>query len=174
MSRPPWPAAVIALTALLAGCGSSTTTVTVQGPAATVTTATPTVTTSASPVPSGPPTRLVSQPSFQSPSGNIGCMIISATARCDIARHAFALPPRPASCPQIVDFGQGLIVEGSARAHIVCAGDTARDPAAPRLPYGTASQVEGFTCVSRTEGVTCISRASGHGFFLSIQRYLLF
>jgi hypothetical protein len=173
---------MIALVALLAGCGSSTTTVTVPGPAATTSgtgtaTSTPpaaTAGTSTSPSPSQPPTSFVSDASFQSPSGNIGCMIISGTARCDIVHHAFALPPRPASCPHIVDFGQGLIVEGSAPAHIVCAGDTARDPAAPKLPYGTASRVEEFTCVSRTEGVTCTSRVSGHGFFLSIQRYLLF
>ena len=49
-----------------------------------------------------------------------------------------------------------------------------RDPTAPELPYGTASQVEDFICVSRTQGVTCTNRVSGHGFFLSIQSYRLF
>jgi hypothetical protein len=101
-------------------------------------------------------------------------MIISGTARWDIVRRASPLPSRPASCPQIVDFRQGLLVEGSGPAQIVCAGGTARDPAAPNLPHGTASRVEDFVCVSRTEGMTCTSRVSGHGLLLSIQHYLLF
>jgi hypothetical protein len=166
---------------LLAGCGSATRTVVVQGPpaqsvtvksgaAASVTssTATSASTTATS---SEAPARVVHLTSFQSPSGNIGCMVFAgATARCDIVHHTWVLPPRPASCPQIVDFGQGLEVGSSGSGRFVCAGDTARDPTAPKLPYGTASQVGDFLCVSRSTGITCTNHAGGHGFTLSVQQ----
>ena len=57
--------------------------------------------------------------------------------------------------------------------HVVCAGDTALDPSASALAYGTASRVGGSECVSRTDGVTCVNR-SGHGFFISVQSYQVF
>jgi uncharacterized protein DUF6636 len=101
-------------------------------------------------------------------------MIVGASARCDIVHRAWSPPPRPADCPTIVDFGQGLLVERSGNGRFVCAGDTARDPAAARLPYRTASQVEGFACVSASVGMTCTNRATGHGFFISVQSYRLF
>jgi hypothetical protein len=56
----------------------------------------------------------------------------------------------------------------------VCAGDTARDPVSPKLPYGTASQSGGFLCTSTRGGLTCVAGASRHGFFISIQRYRIF
>jgi hypothetical protein len=101
-------------------------------------------------------------------------MIIGGSARCDIVHRSWSLPRRPSSCPPIVDFGQGLMVERSGKARFVCAGDTARDPSSPRLPYGSASEVEDFVCVSRPAGITCTDRLNGHGFFISVQRYLLF
>ena len=73
-----------------------------------------------------------------------------------------------------MDYGQGTIVEGTGPGRLVCAGDTAIIPGSPRLPYGTASEVEQFTCVSRPSGMTCTDRSNGHGFFISIQRYTLF
>ena len=134
-----------------------------------------TATTSAtSPAPSEPPTRFVKEPDFLSPTGNIGCVIAGASARCDIADRTWSPAPRPSSCPPVVDYGQGTIVEGTGAGRLVCAGDTARLPGSPKLPYGTASEVEGFTCVSRPSGMTCTNRRSGHGFFISSQRYLLF
>ena len=111
--------------------------------------------------------------SFRSPSGNIGCMLIAGTARCDIERRSWRPPPRPKDCPGVVDFGQGIEIATSGAARFVCAGDTARDPAAPTLAYGSSSEADGFTCESATSGVAC-KRADGHGFFISIQSYRLF
>jgi hypothetical protein len=101
-------------------------------------------------------------------------MIVGALARCDIVHRSWSLPPRPADCPNIVDFGQGIEVGRSGAARFVCAGDTARDPSSRKLPYGSASQVEDFVCVSRPSGMTCTNRLNGHGFLLSVQRYRLF
>lgn len=167
---------LLVLAVLLAGCGASTKTVTIEGPPSGATTASSsaanvkTTTTAAS----ASPRSVVRVGSFQSPSGNIGCMIVEASARCDIAHRSWALPARPTSCPSQVDFGQGLIVERSGAARVVCAGDTARDPSSPKLAYGSASQVEALECVSRSNGMTCTNRRDGHGFFLSVQSYRLF
>jgi hypothetical protein len=52
-------------------------------------------------------------------------------------------------------------------------GDTALDPTASSLAYGTASRVGGSECISRSDGITCVNRA-GHGFFISVQSYQVF
>lgn len=168
--------ACLCIFALLAGCGSGgSTTTTIDR---TVTEKTPsgdgstTATTAAAT--SEAPARFVHETAFQSPSGNIGCMIVAGSARCDIVKRAWSPPPHPASCSAEVDFGQGLEVGHSGAGRFVCAGDTTRDPGAVKLPYGTASQAGGFVCVSRTDGITCTSAADGHGFFISIQGYRSF
>ena len=160
-------ALLVAGLGLLAGCGGGTRTVIVGTPPRSA----PTATVAPKAAAAQP---AVSLGAFQSPSGNIGCMIIGASARCDIVHRSWSAPARPSSCPPVVDFGQGLIVGRSGAARVVCAGDTARDPTSPRLPYGSASEVEGFACVSRRTGMTCTARTSGHGFFLSAQSYRLF
>ena len=111
---------------------------------------------------------------FESPSRNIGCVILDGVARCDIVDRAWALPPRPPGCPREVDFGQGLTVSRTGAAQLVCAGDTALDPGAPILPYGGIDAAGAMRCLSSHAGMTCRSMRSGHGFFISRQRYSLF
>jgi uncharacterized protein DUF6636 len=111
---------------------------------------------------------------FRTPTGNIGCAVADGTARCDIRQRDWSPPPRPASCPNIVDFGQGLIVGQSGPGRFVCAGDTALDPGGPPVAYGQVSQVGNFTCASRISGVTCRNTATGHGFQISRQGYEVF
>jgi hypothetical protein len=170
---------------LLAGCGSGTTTVTVKGPP----TAAPTAVTNTkhnSNTASGTTqskkekafptaTTVLHESAFQTPSGNIGCQLIDGLARCDIEHRSWSPPARPSSCPDEVDFGQGLEVsaEGTA-AQFVCAGDTARDPSSPKLAYGTGTQIGNFLCVSEEDGLSCRDTESGHGFFISIQSYRAF
>lgn len=164
-------AAALALAA--AGCGSTTTTVTDQSPPLLVTKTVKSKATAgegAAPAANEP---LVHVSSFQSPSGNIGCMLIAGTARCDIEHRSWRPPARPAACPDVVDFGQGLEIAATGGARFVCAGDTAREPSSPKLAYGSASEFGPFTCRSRREGVTC-TRDGGHGFFISIQSYRIF
>jgi hypothetical protein len=119
------------------------------------------------------PSRIVHLKSFRSPSGNIGCMMFEGGARCDIRKRDWAPLPRPANCPKQVDYGQGLEVSRSGQSLFVCAGDTALDPTASVLTYGTASRIGDSECISRSNGVTCVNQA-GHGFFLSIQSYQVF
>ena len=101
-------------------------------------------------------------------------MIGSGVARCDIANRNWSPPARPSSCPSEVDFGQGLEVGRSGRGRFVCAGDTARDPSAPKLAYGTASKAGRFLCISRQTGVACSNTKTGHGFALGSQGYRVF
>jgi hypothetical protein len=119
------------------------------------------------------PTAVVHLQSFRSPSGNIGCVMFEGGARCDIRKREWSPPSRPASCPEQVDFGQGLSVDHTGEASFVCAGDTALDPSATELGYGEASELGGTQCISRSEGITCANH-SGHGFFISTQSYKLF
>jgi hypothetical protein len=176
-------AVALVLAALLAGCGGGTRTVVESGPPKTSPATTPGATTGAA---SGkttpatattgegePPSRVVRLATFQSPSGNIRCAIAGGVARCDIVERSWQPPPRPQSCPQEVDFGQGLEVDAHSHGRLVCAGDTARDPTSAKLEYGTAAQAEGLTCTSRRTGVTCTD-TDGHGFDLSRQGYRVF
>ena len=119
------------------------------------------------------PSRIVHLKTFRSPSGNIGCVLNGGGARCDIRKRDWSPPPRPAKCPQQVDYGQGVEVDRRGQAEFVCAGDTALDPSSSSLSYGTASEVGGSECISRKNGVTCVNQA-GHGFFVSVQSYQVF
>jgi hypothetical protein len=154
----------------LAGCGHTTKTVTVGGPPPPAGTRTAATGTTAA----GSVSHVVHLGSFRSPTGNIGCVLIDGDARCDIAQRSWSPPKRPASCPSIVDFGQGLEMQATGDPGFVCAGDTSRDPSSPSLGYGIASKVGPFECVSRSSGMTCTRTTDGHGFFLSIQAYRIF
>jgi hypothetical protein len=117
--------------------------------------------------------------SFRTPSGNIGCVYAhfppdAPNLRCDIRSglHNPKLPSR-GNCNLNVDFGQGLWIADRGPAHIVCAGDTALDPHATVLPYGTTVVRDGFSCQSETIGLTCKNRSS-HGFFLNADVWRLF
>ena len=105
---------------------------------------------------------------FQSPSGNIGCVIGKQQGvRCDIRKHDWTAPPKPASCE--LDWGSGVVVGRHGRAEIVCAGDTTLG-AGRHLAYGDAIARGRFRCVSRRRGMRCVNRRNDHGFVLSRER----
>jgi hypothetical protein len=112
---------------------------------------------------------------FQSPSKNIGCVIVRGPgargARCDIAHHTYVPPPKPASCD--LDWGNGLEVGRKGKGRFVCAGDTVLGHG-PKLAYGDAIQSAGFRCKSAVSGVRCLNRKTQHGFKLSIQQAKVF
>jgi hypothetical protein len=178
--------AAIAVALALTGCGSGgTKTVTVTStsssssfsfsttaPTSSATTGAPTTSTATST--SSSTTATVNLATFKSPSGNIGCMIIGGGARCDIRQRTWSPPPRPARCPNIVDFGQGLAVDRSGSARFVCAGDTVMDPSATVLPYNTDTVVGEVSCASSANGMSCTNTRTGHGFFIAIQGYRIF
>ena len=110
---------------------------------------------------------------FQSPSGNIGCVIVNGkSVRCDIREHSWPTPPRPADCD--VDYGQGVAVDGHGRASYVCAGDTVLDPSSPTLGYGDRISKGPFRCASKTKGMRCVNLDTKDGFFLSRDTVHLF
>ena len=105
---------------------------------------------------------------FQSPSGNIGCVIGGqGGARCDIRNRGWRPPPKPASCQ--LDWGFGLTVGRRGRGRFVCAGDTTLGQGR-RLAYGDAIRRGRFRCVSGRSGMRCVNRLTGHGFNLSRER----
>ena len=110
---------------------------------------------------------------FQSPSGNIGCVIGGGLARCDILEHDWTPPPKPASCID-GDYGNGVEVIGGHPGQYTCAGDTVFSPNNPVLGYGEKITKNRFRCKSKTSGMRCVNRKLKHGFFLSRDRVRLF
>jgi hypothetical protein len=103
---------------------------------------------------------------FESPSGNIGCVISKSGARCDIRERSWQPPPKPASCQ--TDWGYGLTVGRRGRGRFICAGDSVLG-GKRRLAYGKTIRRGRFRCRSRTNGMRCVNRRNGHGFALSRQ-----
>lgn len=106
---------------------------------------------------------------FRTPSGNIACAYITGfgpvTLRCDILS---GLRPEPRRRCEL-DWTGLSMGRGSARP--TCAGDTVYDRRAPVLRYGSIWKRGPFTCVSLLIGLSCANR-TGHGFFLSKERWL--
>ena len=102
---------------------------------------------------------------FQSPSGNITCMIATgdwATARCDMRELTPTYREAPADCQ--LDWGSSFEVGPSDRkGHLACVGDSVADPNAVTLNYGQSLSLGGFDCTSEKSGMTCTNPA-GHGF----------
>ncbi len=169
-------AGVAALT--LAACGddgtttvinnTTTTTVAAQTDATSSTSSTPT-TDDSSTTDGG--TSATSLKTFQSPSGNIGCIMSAKSLRCDIREKDWSAD-RPAGCPSEIEYGQGLTLSASGPAEVVCAGDTALDPSAPTLEYGASSTAGPLTCTSNEAAMVC-SNQSGGGFSLARESYSL-
>jgi Family of unknown function (DUF6636) len=109
---------------------------------------------------------------FESPSGNIGCIIGKLDGvRCDIRAKSWTPPPKPSWCD--VDWGGGVQVGRRKRASFVCAGDTVLG-GDRTLAYGTSIRRGRFECFSRRTGMRCVNHRSHHGFRLSRQHAGLF
>ena len=107
-------------------------------------------------------------PTFQMPSGNIGCIHFGTSLRCDILS---GLRPEPdLAC--LLDW-TGLSLGARGRARPTCAGDTAFDRRSPVLRYGTTWRRGGITCVARRAGLRCSNR-SGRGFVLAREHWRTF
>lgn len=108
--------------------------------------------------------RATAEGQFRTPSGNIGCGYYDRVLRCDVRDGVKPLPPQPSSCQ--LDWGQGFWLHEHGAAHIVCAGDTALDPTAPVVRYGTTWHGGQIACSSTPNGLRC-TNADRHGFFIS-------
>jgi hypothetical protein len=107
------------------------------------------------------------QVAFSSPTGNIGCVLSSAGARCDIADRSWQPPAKPETCT--LSWGQGLVV-GPGGTAFVCAGDSALG-AAQKLDYGKDIQRGEYRCLSSQDGIRCSGGPSGAGFNISRGSY---
>lgn len=108
---------------------------------------------------------------FVSPSGNIGCYLDEAGARCDIIRKNWEPPPAPDDCS--LDWGAGVSVYKAEEASFTCAGDTVLG-AENKLEYGKSLRAGDFTCSSSSTAMRCENTESGHGFTLAVEQYNLF
>lgn len=112
---------------------------------------------------------------FQSPSGNIYCVVRHDLypSGCEIREGAVRDEAVCAGSPSAF---VGRIEFYQRRAVPVCNTDTFWEPGAPVLGYGEAARVPGgdVMCLSETIGVTCISLSRTEGFFLHKGEYVIF
>jgi hypothetical protein len=94
---------------------------------------------------------------FQSPSGNIACMITDggSSIRCDILQYTFAPPPPPNGGCGPTGYGHTVSMATGSPARFTCAGDTVADPSLPVLPYGANTVIGGAKCYSGTDALSC-------------------
>ena len=102
---------------------------------------------------------------FQSPSGNIQCVIgggDSVVVRCDLGVDQLTYDQKPATCDG--DWGQSFGVMESGVGFINCVTDAIGAPKEVAvLPYGVDLVLDGVTCRSETTGMTC-TNTDGGGF----------
>ena len=149
---------LVLVSALVAGCGGSTTTET------TVVTVTNVSTVTAA----APAAAAHDYARFQMPSHNIGCGVDSGALRCDILS---GLNPEPSKSCEL-DW-TGIVLDAERAAQPECAGDTVFDASTPVLAYGESWAREGINCLSTRAGLDCETPA-GHGFHLARQAWSVF
>lgn len=112
--------------------------------------------------------------SFQSPTGNLHCVIWQdekgVDVRCDRANFT-AAPARPADCQ--LDWGHAFALNATGPGYAVCAGDTVMTSGTAVLNYGQSAEWGGIRCTSERTGVTC-RNAQGGGFSISRGAWRLF
>ena len=116
------------------------------------------------------PPALADSYSFQSPSGNIACMLGADGAACDIRDYTYQ-PPPPPLCAQHISWGSRFVLEPGAAGKIVCHGDTLRLEGEPTLGYGQTASAGTLTCSSEAAGVRCTDSSTGHYFQVSRDSY---
>lgn len=105
---------------------------------------------------------------FQSPTGNIVCLLDYADegyVRCDILQLNRSFTQTPDDCTE--DWGDSFTVtETSRRGEVLCHGDTVAMPDAQVLEYGQTLTDYGIACTSSKSGMSC-ETDSGHGFAIA-------
>jgi hypothetical protein len=111
---------------------------------------------------------------FRSPTGNIGCYIMSSGVRCDIGHYSYTPPAHHCGGPFGGGYGNAFFVGAKGDGTLICVTDSALDPTGHALAYGRSITRGSYTCSSASTGMTCRNTRDGHGFFLSIQSYKVF
>ncbi len=105
---------------------------------------------------------------WQSPTGNISCLIGDGQVRCDINEMEFTAP-KPASCSMGVP--KAIAMATNKAPAFQCISDTVADPSNPVLAYGDSTHAKSFTCTSKVDGMHCTDDGSGHSFRLARGSY---
>jgi hypothetical protein len=97
--------------------------------------------------------------SFQTPSGNIHCLLQRSNnvLRCDILSGLDPEPNKPCRFDWV-----GLLLPREGRAQPNCASDTIANQDAPVLQYGERWERRGRYCISRRSGLSCHSFGGWH------------
>ncbi|MFI6871398.1 DUF6636 domain-containing protein [Nocardia sp. NPDC050406] len=111
------------------------------------------------------------QDGFQSPSGNITCVLADKGAVCEIANHTYATPAEPADCHQ--SYGDRITLFQGDPARFACHGDTIRETGLPVLRYGHSLRSGDVECFSERSGIRCVNDRFGHSFRISSESYEL-
>ncbi len=117
-----------------------------------------------------PATARADEGPFQSPSGNIACIMGSGGAACDVSDHTYQLPPGP-PCSQHSAWGGRFSLQQGQAAEMECHNDTLRVPGARTLDYGQTVSGGTITCESQPSGMKCTDSSTGHYFRVSRDSY---
>jgi hypothetical protein len=109
---------------------------------------------------------------FQSPSGNIYCMLEATEVACDISDFTYQ-PPPPPECGKHLAWGSRFTLTPGKPAAIECHGDTLRIPGEPTLNYSQTISAGTITCDSEPSGMKCTDTSTGHYFRVSRDSYNL-
>ncbi len=130
------------------------------------------------------PDRAMTSGNFKTPSGNIVCFYLYGSSSvqphvyCGIKSRLNPAPPRSGSSCKELDYqGDRVDLGNTGRASAIpCSGDAgpyAGESSAWVLGYGKTWSGGGLRCSSALTGLTCRNK-SGHGFFLSRERWRRF
>lgn len=110
--------------------------------------------------------RLPRPAAFETPSGNITCVISAEAVHCEIIHKTYTpYVPKPPSCH--LDYGHRVSVGAYGSSEFDCYGDSMMGLATSTLRYGREVRRGRIGCLSQEAGLTC-ETVSGTGFFLSV------
>jgi len=113
---------------------------------------------------------------FQSPSGNIVCVMWvpdtgAAKVGCQAHQFSYAKPP-PGQC-NLGGWGSQIGLKQGDLPDFECVGGVLAVPPLSTLGYGQTHTVGVMTCGSEPAGVTCTDTGTGHHFRMSHDSYQL-
>lgn len=182
-------AAIVAIAAVLTGCGNESGADVVATTAAQVTSSKAPVTTTQAPVPTTteapppppPPSEVPTVPTpqttyaplegayyFSSPDGQFQCGIVTLPSRTEAGCQGTTtpVPSRPEDC--MISWGNGIRVTNEGPAAFMCSGGavytSGGEQIDPPLEVGQQIVGDGYTCTSAVDGISCTNDDTGHGF----------